>query len=108
MASVRRAIVTRAPAHAVWDAIRDIGALHTRLVPGFVTETKLEGPVRIVTFGNGMMIRQPNITNEGAAKRLLWSAQGGRTTHYHSAVEVCATGDGATQVVWTADFLPDE
>jgi carbon monoxide dehydrogenase subunit G len=108
MASVRRAIVTRAPAHAVWEAIRDIGALHTRLVPGFVTETKLEGRVRIVTFGNGMMIREPIITIDDAAKRLVWSAEGGRTTHYNAAVEVCATGDGATQVVWTADFLPDE
>jgi hypothetical protein len=26
----------------VWSAVRDIGALHTRLVPGFVTDTKAE------------------------------------------------------------------
>ena len=108
MATVRREIVTKAPAHAVWDAIRDIGALHTRLVPGFVTDTKLEGRVRIVTFGNGMVIREPIITIDDAAKRLVWSAEGRVTTHYNAAVEVFATGDGATRVVWTADFLPDE
>jgi hypothetical protein len=108
MASVRREIVTGAPVHAVWDAIRDIGALHTRLVPGFVTDTKLEGRVRIVTFGNGMVIREPIVTIDDAAKRLVWSAEGRVTTHYNAAVEVFATGDGATRVVWTADFLPDK
>jgi len=39
------------------EPIRDIGALHTRLVPGFVVDTKLEPGARIVTFGNGMIIR---------------------------------------------------
>jgi carbon monoxide dehydrogenase subunit G len=108
MASVRREIVTRAPTHAVWDAIRDIGALHTRLVPGFVMDTKLEGQVRIVTFGNGMVIREPIVTIDDARKRLVWSAEGHVTTHYNAAVEVFATGGNATRVVWTADFLPDE
>ncbi|HEV2547759.1 MAG TPA: SRPBCC family protein [Stellaceae bacterium] len=108
MASVRKEIVTRAPAHAVWDAIRDIGALHTRLVPGFVIDTKLEGRVRIVTFGNGMVIREPIITIDDAAKRLVWSAEGGITTHYNAAVAVFTAEGGLTRVVWTADFLPDE
>lgn len=108
MASVRREIVTKAPADHVWAAIRDIGALHTRLVPGFVIDTKLEGRMRIVTFGNGMVIREPIVTIDDAAKRLVWSAEGGRTTHYNAAVEVSGTDGGATRVVWTADFLPDE
>jgi Polyketide cyclase / dehydrase and lipid transport len=108
MASVRREIVTQAPAHAVREAIRDIGALHTRLVPGFVTGTKLEGRVRIVTFGNGMVVREPIVTIDDAAKRLVWSAEGRVTTHYNAAVEVLSADDGATRVVWTADFLPDE
>jgi hypothetical protein len=42
MATIRSELKTRAPASDVWSAIRDIGALHTRLVPGFVTDTKLE------------------------------------------------------------------
>ena len=42
MASVRKEIVTKARADSVWSAIRDVGALHTRLVPGFVTNTKLK------------------------------------------------------------------
>jgi carbon monoxide dehydrogenase subunit G len=108
MASVRREIVTKAPPEAVWDAIRDIGALHTRLVPGFVTDTKLEGRVRIVTFGNGWVVREPIVTIDEAGKRLVWSAEGHMTTHYNGAVKVRSIDGGATRVVWTADFLPDD
>jgi hypothetical protein len=42
MASIRKEIVTAAKPQAVWDAVRDVGALHTRLVPGFVVDTRLE------------------------------------------------------------------
>ena len=38
--------------------MRDFGALHTRLVPGFVTDTKLDGDARIVTFANGTVARE--------------------------------------------------
>ena len=52
MASIRKEIPLDARAEDVWAAVRDIGALHTRLVPGFVTDTKLESGARIVTFAN--------------------------------------------------------
>lgn len=107
MATVSKEIVTKASAEAVWDAIRDIGALHTRLVPGFVTDTKLEPGARIVTFGNGMVVREPIVTLDEDARRLVWSAEGGMTKHYNAAVQVFSDGPGATRVVWTADFLPD-
>lgn len=35
MATIREDIITRASAAAAWSALRDVGALHTRLVPGF-------------------------------------------------------------------------
>jgi hypothetical protein len=50
MASIRRQIVTSAPPRLVWGALRDVGALHTRLVPGFVVDTRLEPGARVVTF----------------------------------------------------------
>src|SRR6201987_4241124 len=50
MASIHKDIPIDAPAHEGWDAVRDCGALHTRLVPGFLLDTKLDGDVRIVTF----------------------------------------------------------
>jgi hypothetical protein len=107
MASVRREILTGASVADVWSAVRDVGALHTRLVPGFVTDTKLEAGVRIVTFGSGMVVREPIVTIDDQEKRLVWSATGAITKHYNAAVQVSAGGEGTTRVVWIADFLPD-
>ena len=42
----------------MWDAIRDVGAIHRRLAPGFVVDTKMDGDARIVTFGNGLVARE--------------------------------------------------
>ena len=47
MASIQKDFIIDANPGDVWDALRDFGALHTRLVPGFVTDTKLDGDARI-------------------------------------------------------------
>lgn len=107
MATIRKVILTKAEPEDVWDAIRDIGALHTRLVRGFVTHARLEPGARIVTFSNGMTLREPIVTIDEEGKRLVWAAVGGLTTHYNAAVQVFADHE-STRVVWTADFLPDE
>lgn len=107
MASVRKEIVTSAPAEEVWDAIRDIGALHTRLVPGFVIDTRLEPGARQVTFANGQRVREPVVSLDEDARRLVWAVEGVGATHCNAAVQVLATTD-ATHVVWIADFLPDD
>lgn len=69
MATVRREIATRATPAFAWDAIRDIGALHTRLVPGFVVDTQVEGNVRVVTFANGLVVTEPIVTVDEQERR---------------------------------------
>jgi carbon monoxide dehydrogenase subunit G len=108
MASIRKEIPLDARAEDVWDAVRDIGALHTRLVPGFVTDTKLEPGARIVTFANGMVVKELIIDLDDKARRLVWSAVGGRLSHHNASAQVFAEGDGRSRLVWTADLLPDE
>lgn len=108
MASVRKEITTKARPDAVWDAIRDIGALHTRLVPGFVTDTKLVPGARVVTFANGLVVTEPIIDLNEAEQRLVWAAQGGQLAHYNASVQVFARAEGGCRVVWIADFLPDQ
>jgi carbon monoxide dehydrogenase subunit G len=108
MGSIRRQIVTSAKPEAVWDAIRDIGALHTRLVPGFVIDTRLEPGARVVTFGNGMVVKEPIIDIDDRERRLVWGAIGGPLTHYNGSVQVFPEGQSQSRVVWTADFLPNE
>jgi carbon monoxide dehydrogenase subunit G len=108
MASIRKEIVVEARAQDVWDAIRDIGALHQRLVPGFVIDTQLEKGARIVTFGNGLVVRELIVDLDEQARRLVWSARGARLTHHNASVQVFADGEKRTRLVWIADLLPDE
>jgi hypothetical protein len=75
--------------------------------PGFVVDTKLEPGARIVTFANGMVVREPIVAIDDVAKRLVWSAEGGLTKHYNASVQVFAEVGGRTRVVWIADFLPE-
>lgn len=107
MATVRKEILTTAQPEHVWDAIRDIGALHTRLVPGFVVDTRVEPGARMVTFANGVTVREPIVTLDERSRRLVWSVEGLRATHYNGAVQVLAEPGGA-RIVWIADFLPDD
>ena len=108
MASITKNIETIAQVRAVWSAIRDIGALHTRLVPGFVVDTVLDGDARIVTFANGMVIREPIIAIDEEHHRLVWSAEGPQFEHYNGSAQAIEQADDTTVVVWTADFKPDE
>jgi carbon monoxide dehydrogenase subunit G len=93
---------------AVWDAIRDVGAIHTRLVRGFVVDCRLEGGSRVVTFANGMSVRELIVSVDDEACRHSWSARGEPLTHHNASVQVFHAGDGRSRVVWIADLLPDE
>jgi hypothetical protein len=107
MATLHNSVLIDATPGAIWDAARDIGSLHTRLVPGFVVSTQLDGDARIVTFANGMVVREPIISVDDERRRLAWSAEGGRTRHYNAVLEVFAHGSGS-RVEWTTDLLPNE
>ena len=52
MASIHKEILIQARPQDVWAAIRDVGAVHQRLAPGFVIDARLDGDARIVTFAN--------------------------------------------------------
>jgi Polyketide cyclase / dehydrase and lipid transport len=79
MASIHKDISLDAGSGEVWAAVRDFGALHTRLVPGFVRDTRLEGHgVRIVTFANGNVVRELLIDCDEARKRLVYAANSER------------------------------
>jgi len=106
MATIAEEIVTTAPPEGVWDAIRDVGALHTRLVVGFVVDTRLEPGARVVTFHNGMVVKEPIVTVDGPTRRLVWTSETDQLQHYNASVQVFAEGPGS-RVVWMADFLPD-
>jgi carbon monoxide dehydrogenase subunit G len=108
MASIRSEITIEAGAEQVWDAIRDVGAIHTRLAPDFVTDTKLEEAARVVTFANGMTARELIVGLDDAARRLVWTVVGSpRLTHHNASLQVFPEGQ-RSRVVWIADILPSE
>jgi hypothetical protein len=105
MASIRRDVLLDAPLDQVWDAVRDVGALHTRLAPGFVTDTRLEDGARVVTFANGMVARELIVDIDEASHRVAWAAVGTQMTHHNASFQLFADG-ARTRGVWIADLLP--
>ena len=108
MASIRKEVHITCSPEKAWDALRDVGALHTRLVPGFVVDTKLEDGARIVTFGNGTVAKELIVDVDDADRRVVWSVVGGRFTHHNASVQVFPDGETKSRVVWIADLLPND
>lgn len=108
MASIHNDVSLSAPARDVWDAVRDFGALHQRLVPGFVTACRLDGDARIVTFANGSVAREVLVNCDDARQRLVYAINSERLTHYSASVQVITDGEAQCRLVWIIDMLPNE
>ncbi|HEV7158139.1 MAG TPA: SRPBCC family protein [Caulobacteraceae bacterium] len=105
MASIHREIRLDLSPDAVWDVVRDVGAVHTRFAPGFVIDTKLEEGARIVSFANGFVAREVIVDVDQDARRLAYSAKSERIEHHNASFQVFADG-GGSRLVWIADVLP--
>src|SRR3954469_4882713 len=108
MACIRKEFTIDAPGAAAWDALRDVGAVHTRLARGFVTDCRLEGAERTVTFANGFAARELIVDLDDAARRLAYSARSERLAHHHASFQVFDAGPAHCRIVWIADVLPHE
>jgi hypothetical protein len=113
MASIRKEISIDARPDDVWAALRDFGALHRRLVPGFVTDAQLDGDdTRVVTFFNGVVAREKLVGVDDDARRLAYSVLESPlgATHYNGSAQVLAEGDGdrGCRFVWIVDVLPHD
>ena len=107
MASIRREMQVSSDPKSAWEAIRDVGAIHTRLAPGFVVDTRLEPGVRVVTFANGLVVRELIVDVDDGARRLVWAVVGGQMSHHNASLQVFADGAHQCRIVWIADLLPD-
>ena len=108
MTSLRKDISLAASADEVWSALRDFGAVHRRLAPGFVTDATMDGEaVRVVTFFNGSSARETLVSCDEASRRLVYAIIGGRATHYSASAQVFEDGEKKCRFVWIVDVLPD-
>ena len=107
MASVHKEISLPTSPQAVWDVVRDVGAVHTRFAPGFVVDTVMEEGARIVTFANGFVARELIVEVDEPRRRLAYSARSDRLAHHNASFQVFPDAAGA-RLVWIADVLPHE
>src|SRR5260221_13609632 len=94
MASIHKDIIIDANPNDVWDAVRDFGALHTRLVPGFVLDTHLDGDARIVTFSNGTVARELLVDCDDARRRRVYAGISERIKQHSASGQVTPKADG--------------
>jgi hypothetical protein len=108
MASVHKEILIEASPEAVWDAVRDVGRIHERLCPGFVVNTEMvdDGAARLVTFGNGMVVKEVIVDSDDARRRLVWTVRSERLAHHNGVMRIEDAGQGRSRALWTADVLP--
>jgi carbon monoxide dehydrogenase subunit G len=105
MASIRKEIPLNASPEAVWDVVRDVGAVASRFAPGFVVDVQMEDGARLVTFGNGLVARETIVDLDEDARRLVYSVASKRLTHHNASFQVLAEGSGS-RLIWVADVLP--
>jgi hypothetical protein len=107
MATIRREIPLCASSDQVWDVIRDVGAIHTRFAPGYVVDTQLEEGARVVTFANGVVVRELIVSVDHGSRRLAYAAVGGTAAHHNASFQVFPSESGGSVLVWITDILPD-
>jgi len=108
MASIYKEILIDANAEDVWAAVRDIGAVHRRLAPGFVVDVRPEGDSRIVTFANGSVVRELIVDIDDMRHRLVYAVVEWRPKHHNASMQVFPEGEGRTRLVWITDLLPND
>lgn len=107
MAYFHREIEIAVEPSVAWSAMRDVGALHTRLVRGFVADCVLDGDVRTVTFANGVVAAERMIAVSEDEHRVSWSATGNRLSHHNASARLQPRPGGGSRIVWEVDLLPD-
>jgi hypothetical protein len=106
--SIRRELVVEVSADVAWAAVRDVGAAHRRLFPGVLSDARLDGDARVVTFANGLVLRELIVDVDDGARRLAYASVGGRASHHNASIQVMSEGPRRCRLVWITDFLPDE
>ena len=107
MASIHRSVELSVSAESVWERLRDFYALHERLVPGFVTECRPEPGARLLTFFNGLVVRELLVGLDDQLQRLSYAVVGEKFAHYAASAQVFAEGAERCRFVWITDVLPD-
>ncbi|MDI4649171.1 SRPBCC family protein [Cohnella hashimotonis] len=110
MPTVRKEIFIDRPPEQVWDAVRDVGAFHLRLVPGYTQDTLLDGNERTLILPNGDAVRELIVSVDEEERRMVFAVKEGKMPllHHNASFQVFPDSNKGSTFVWTTDFLPEE
>ncbi|MFI9360342.1 SRPBCC family protein [Kitasatospora sp. NPDC053057] len=109
MASIHREFLINNAPENIWAVLRDFGQVHKRLAPGFVTDTRVEGEVRIVTFADGAVVRELIVDIDDEVRRIAYAVVGGslKPTHHHASMQVFGDTENRSRFIWITDVTPN-
>lgn len=106
MGSITKEIAVAVSADHAWSVLREVGQAH-KAFAGVLTDCRLEGDARIVTFANGMVAKERIVDVDDAAMRFAYAVVEGAPTHHNASFQVFADGEDRCRIVWITDVLPN-
>jgi hypothetical protein len=108
MASIQIDTIIQAPAEEVWAALAAVGAAHEAFA-GVLSECRLEpNDVRVVTFANGLVVKERIISIDSARMRLAYGVIESDLIHHSASMQISAATERTCRFVWITDVLPHE
>jgi len=107
MATARSHMRINRPAHEVWKAVSDAGAI-SKWFPGIETSSAT-ATTRSCVMAGGATIEEEIVTNDSALRRFQYRiTEGPMPVDFHlGTVDVLEDGEGAL-VIYSTDITPDE
>ncbi|MFI9787620.1 SRPBCC family protein [Kitasatospora sp. NPDC051984] len=108
MATIHRETLLDTAPDTGWAALRDWGSVHHRLAPGYVTDTRVEDDIRVVTFADGTVVHELIVSLDDDTRRIAYTVIGGSLTpaHHHASMQIRPETGGRSRFVWTTDVRP--
>ena len=105
MATRRIEVFSQATVDAVSQAVRDVGALHTRLVPGFVVDTN-SSPAQGWSRSPAALSSASRSSHRRRGKTSRLDSEGGRAHHYNASLQICPPASGKPASSGSPIFCP--
>jgi carbon monoxide dehydrogenase subunit G len=106
MVSLYREIPLETDAARAWETLRDSRNL-ARVFAGVLTDVRVEGDLRTVTFANGHVVQERIVAVDDTHRRVAYTVCGPGFEQHAASMQIVASGEGC-RLVWISDFLPDE
>ena len=73
-----------------------------------LTDARLEDGARVVSFANGLVVRELIVDLDDEQRRFAYAATGGRASHHNASIQVVPVDEHRCRLVWITDVLPHE